>query len=84
MDSAAYHPVQQSLTRPTRFSADPATGSGPCFLSLGLLGTDLDIPCGAFGAEEEEGSPFAETGKKLIGLVSSSSTRLEPIGANSF
>ena len=44
------------LTLPTRFSAEPATGSGPCFLSLGLLGTDLDMPCGA--AFEE--SPFAE------------------------
>ena len=46
----------QQLTLPTRFSAEPATGSGPCFLSLGLLGTDLDMPCGA--AFEE--SPFAE------------------------
>ena len=46
----------QQLPLPTRFSAEPATGSGPCFLSLGLLGTDLDMPCGA--AFEE--SPFAE------------------------
>ena len=56
------------LTLPTRFSADPATGSGPCFLSLGLLGTDLDMPCGA-AAEEE--SPFAEISYSLSQLTNS-------------
>jgi hypothetical protein len=49
------------LTLPTRFSADPATGSDPIFLSPGLLGTDLDIPWGAAGVEE---SPFAAIGSQ--------------------